>query len=206
MYSPHVARSTKCSRHHILRFFFLLCFLFFSINSRIKRSSSEVSIVLWFSLQMASVVNTWYDCQWHIATWSVRREAGSGKWEAGSVKLYGAPALVIKLCACLFLDPESYYLQTHKRSFWILYNYQVVFQMWCFTFLFRFLTYRNQVDPFVTTSPSSKPVLGLDLFSLTTCRSLSVHVSSCKDEFRTVFYDEMASKLSLLLSDSINEI
>ena len=46
MCSPHVARGTKFSWNHILRFFFLLCFLFFSIISTSKRSSSEVSIVL----------------------------------------------------------------------------------------------------------------------------------------------------------------
>ena len=38
------------------------------------------------------------------------------------------------MCACLFLDPISHYLQTHTRPFLILYNYQVVLQKWCFCF------------------------------------------------------------------------
>ena len=42
--------------------------------------------------------------------------------------------VVIKLCACLFLDPVSHYLQKHTRPFWIFYNDQVVFQVWCFRF------------------------------------------------------------------------
>ena len=42
--------------------------------------------------------------------------------------------MVIKLCACLFLDLVSHYLQTHTRPFWILYNYQVVLQVWYFCF------------------------------------------------------------------------
>ena len=42
--------------------------------------------------------------------------------------------VVIKLCVCLFLDPVSHNLQTHTRPFWILYNSQVVLQLWCFCF------------------------------------------------------------------------
>ena len=42
--------------------------------------------------------------------------------------------VVIKLCACLFLDPVSHYLQTHTRPSWILYNYLVVLQVLCVCF------------------------------------------------------------------------
>ena len=42
--------------------------------------------------------------------------------------------VVMKWCVCLFLNLVSHYLQTHTRHFWILYNYQVVLQLWCFCF------------------------------------------------------------------------
>ena len=68
--------------------------------------------------------------------------------------------VVIKLCACLSLDPDSYYLQTHKCPFWILYNYQVVLQVWCFCFSIWISSHSNSVCPnferyrnnFLTTS------------------------------------------------------
>ena len=67
--------------------------------------------------------------------------------------------VVIMLCGYFVLDPLLYYLQTHTRPFLILYNYQIVLQVWCFPFSFFYLNRQAERQKGPTlTKPMSHPL------------------------------------------------